>query len=331
MRNPFKSKQNSRFKFRESALVFAGILTMVFVAGFASNASAVSLKQNTLIEGNTITLGHVFTGLDGTKMRGKAEKVLGPAPRPGQDMVLNARTLMRIAVAMDLPWRPTSSADQVVLSRAATVIPPSMVSDILKTELSKEGVAGNFELAFISSIDDLILPADSAQTMAVENVSFQDGQNRFTATIAAPTLDNPIIRKNVSGKIQRMTAVPVLNFAMKNGQIIDDNDIEMVNMRSSAIKAGMVLSKNELIGMTPRRLVQAGQPIKELEIQAPQIVKRGEMITMVFENGALSLTAQGKALESGAKGDLVRVTNISSSRNLEAEVTAFKEVKIRNF
>ncbi len=88
MRKQVKHKQKSTLMLRESALALGIMLVAFFgMIGFAQSASAVSLKYNTLVEDNVITLGDVFTGLDR-----KADKVLGPAPRPGQDMTLNART-----------------------------------------------------------------------------------------------------------------------------------------------------------------------------------------------------------------------------------------------
>ena len=68
---------------------------------FGGAAKAVDLRQNATIEGSVITLGDIFYNLPGN-----GDKVLGPAPRPGADMVLNARTLLRVAMALDLPWRP---------------------------------------------------------------------------------------------------------------------------------------------------------------------------------------------------------------------------------
>ena len=83
--------------------------------------------------------------------------------------------------------------------------------------------------------------------------------------------------------------------------------------------------------MTPRRVIFEDKPIKIEDIEAPRIVKRGENVTMVFKEGPLVLTAQGKALEFGAKGDAIRVTNLTSSRTVEAIVTGEKEVSVSVF
>ena len=94
----------TQLKIKESAIGLAIITALtMFLLSIPQRASAVSLKPTSVITEDTIRLGDLFSGLEH-----KSERVLGMAPRPGQDMVLNARTLMRIAIALDLPWRPTS-------------------------------------------------------------------------------------------------------------------------------------------------------------------------------------------------------------------------------
>jgi len=316
---------------RQVFLVFAFATSVVMTIGLASASlarasTAISIKHNSVIEGNVITLGDVFTGLER-----KAEKVLGPAPRPGHDMVLNARTLMRIAIAMDLSWRPVSTADQVILSRAASVITPGIIEESLKNELGIKGISGKFDISIISGPQSLTLPFGSEEKVEIESIRFNKDQNRFDAVLAAPSKDNPIVREKISGAIQRLVTVPVLRGALKNGNVIRARDIDYVDVRSAFLKHDIILSEDELVGMTPRRIILAGDPIKEKDVQAPQIIERGELVTMVFENGSLSLTAKGKALESGAKGDVIRVVNANSSRTLEAQVTAQKEVLVHGF
>ncbi len=47
---------------------------------------------------------------------------------------------------------------------------------------------------------------------------------------------------------------------------------------------------------------------------------RGDLVTVVLETPSLQLTAQGKALEDGAKNALVRVENTKSNRVIDAAV-----------
>ena len=314
-----------RLKIRETALGFVVAMILALSIIVPQTASAVSLRHNTMLENNVITLGDIFAGLERNE-----DKVLGPAPLPGKDMVLNARTLLRVAIAMDLPWRPSSGADQIVLSRAATVVNPLMIKEALSSELAAKGVSGNFDVAVLNGVSQIILPYNEEPNVAVESISFDDNQNHFDAVLVAPSLDNQIVRERITGRIQRMISVPVLKSPIKHGHIIRANDLSFMDMRAELIKHDMVIAPQELIGKTPRRVVLAGEPVKTAYIEEPQVVERGDRITMVYQHGPLSLTAEGKALEGGANGDFIRVVNAASNRTIEAKVTGLRQVTVEN-
>ncbi len=308
---------------RQCTAVIVLSLIALLVIAYPQKASAINLKQNSVLSGNTITLGDVFYGLPHS-----ADKVLGPAPRPGRDMVLNARTLMRIAMAMDLEWRPQSSTDYVVLSRAATVIERSAIETALKDALKDQGLNGLYNLVMPDEMAEIILPQGELANVSVSDMKLHKSQNRFEATLVAPSKDNPIYRSRVSGSIQNLVEIPVLKSAMRAGTIIGQHDIEMMPIPEKHLNTDFIVSANSLIGATPRRLITAGQSIKANEIESPKIVERGEYVTMIFNKGLLKLTARGKALQHGAKGDTIRIVNTSSNKTLEGVVTASKEVSV---
>jgi len=305
------------------AIMSMAALTLVLSGG---QAHAIGLKSNSIIEGHDITLGDVFYDLERD-----SDRVLGAAPRPGKDMVLNARTLMRIAVALDLPWRPTSSADQVVLRRSATVINDKMLEAGIFSALKERDVPGHFEIDLPAQTSEIILPANSPDTFDITDLDINYERGTFTASIAAPSKDDPIQRLQVAGKLHQLTDVPVLSRALNHGDIIRARHIETIKMRSSRINSGTILSAADLVGMTPRRMVLDGKPIVANDVEAPRIVKRGESVTLNFKSGSLELSAMGKALEHGSKGDLVRVVNNSSNRTIEALVTGEREVTVQTF
>ncbi len=313
------------FMFREILLAITfGIALALSVINMAHAVTAVSIKHNSLIENDVITLGDVFNGVNDEK----AKKVLGPAPRPGHDMTLSPRTLLRIAIAMDLPWRPTSNADQVTLSSASTLISTDMIEQTLIAALQDKGLSGNYQLLLTAGNQDIVLPKNEQDTIEIEEIAFDTEKNRFDATIVAPSKENPIKRERVSGVIQYMAELPVLNTTIRNGQKISSADIDFISVRVDTLNAGYILDTDALIGMTPRRILAAGKPIRDNDIQAPQLIKRGDIVTMTFNSGTLALTAQGKAMENGARGDTIRVVNASSNKTLQATIVDAKEVSV---
>lgn len=289
---------------------------VVFIGG--REAMAASLKPTSVISENVFTVGDIFSGLSDEK----AKHVLGASPLPGNDMVLNARTLMRIAVAMDLPWRPSSTMDQVVIRRDAVKISTNEIQGAITTALKDEGLEDRFELSFYGNPDPaLILPSGHSKDMQIADLTYDRQNDRFEARLVAPSKEEPVAEMLVSGKIERLIPVPVIRGTMSRGDIIDSYDIDWVDMKSSELQDDIVLNGDDLVGMSPRRIVVSGKPVRRIDLEYPQLISRGETITIKYEDGFLNLSAKGKSMQNGAKGDIVRVVNLSSNRTIEAMVT----------
>jgi flagella basal body P-ring formation protein FlgA len=287
-------------------------------------ATAASLKAMSIVTTDNIMLKDLFDGVSRN-----ANYVIGPAPQPGEDMVLNARTLYRIAIAMDLPWRPKSTADTIVVRRDATIVPYSKIESTIKKELLNEGLNGRYNLTLSGGNKSIVLAKDLPQSVEVSSIDFDPARDKFSATIVAPSIENPVKKIMVSGSVERLIQIPVLRAPLRNGMIIGQNDIDWIDMPEAELQHDTLFKGEDVIGLTPRRITYAGKPILAKELQRPQIVTRGETVTVYFKEGPLVLSAKGKALQNGAKGDLVRVTNLSSSKSFDAIITAQNEVVVR--
>lgn len=308
---------------RIALFIFAVSIGMIVVLAGTKQALAASLRSEAIISGDYIKLGDIFSGVK------NAEYILGPAPAPGKDMVLNARTLYKIAAALDVEWSPSSSAEQIVLKRHATVIPETEIQSAIEDKIRESGSADKFTVSFINAPGSIILPAESQTTLDVTAFNFDPQKNTFHAVVVAPSAEKPLKRLNLSGRIEPLIAVPVLKNTLKNGDLIGALDIDYIDIAESHIANGAVLDEKNIVNMTPRRLVQAGKPIISNELEPPKMVERGDLVTLIFANGPITLTVKGKSLQAGSLGDTIRVSNVESNKNLQGTVTAHREVTIR--
>ncbi len=234
---------------RIALLVFAITLGAIIVMAGAKAAFAASLRSETVITGDYIKLGDIF---EGTK---NAEYVLGPAPQPGKEMILNARTLYKIASSLDVEWSPASSAEQIILRREASVIPTSEITSSLEDKIRESGIKESFSVNYINAPTDIILPANTEQGIEITAFDFDAQKDTFHAVVVAPSAENPVKRINVSGHIDRLVPVPVLKNGLRNGDIIGAMDIDWIDLAQNKIPNGTVMTEKELINMTPRRAI----------------------------------------------------------------------------
>jgi flagella basal body P-ring formation protein FlgA len=124
----------------------------------------------------------------------------------------------------------------------------------------------------------------------------------------------------------QMADVAVLTRAVDKGEIVSADDFT-VEPRPVYEGRG-ALAPQSAAGKEAVRPLREGMPVRSIDLIRPQIVKRGEPVTIAVRAGALSITAQGKALASGARGDNVRVVNLATNRTLDAVVDAPGTVRI---
>lgn len=106
--------------------------------------------------------------------------------------------------------------------------------------------------------------------------------------------------------------------------VIGPDDIAMV-----AAEIPGALSTPELaVGMEARVTLYAGRPVHEADISAPALVKRNQLVTLVFQTAGLTIHTEGRALERGSLGDLVHVMNLSSHLTIQGLVAPDGSVSV---
>lgn len=119
-----------------------------------------------------------------------------------------------------------------------------------------------------------------------------------------------------------MHMVPVLAQPIARGEIIRDESVIMQEVKRSPAGFDYITDSAGLIGMAAKRPLRAGVPLRVSDITPPQIIKKGDMITIAFETPGLSLTIRGKALDDGILGQSIRVMNTQTNRIFEGAAAA---------
>ncbi|MFQ5562730.1 MAG: flagellar basal body P-ring formation chaperone FlgA [Parvularculaceae bacterium] len=82
-----------------------------------------------------------------------------------------------------------------------------------------------------------------------------------------------------------------------------------------------------LIGQEALHALYKGQPFSESDVHPQTIVERNALVKMEFVKGPLTITAEGRALDSGGMGERVRVMNVFSRRIVSTIVVGTNTVK----
>jgi flagellar basal body P-ring formation protein FlgA len=111
---------------------------------------------------------------------------------------------------------------------------------------------------------------------------------------------------------------------IRAGAVITASDIVSPNDRDSMRRAV------NIIGMEAIRTLYQGQPLYEEGLRKPTLVKRNAIVQMEFAKGAMSISAEGRALDQGGLGDRIRVMNLISSRVVVATISGTDSVRAKS-
>lgn len=115
--------------------------------------------------------------------------------------------------------------------------------------------------------------------------------------------------------------VPVLVRPISRGEIVSTDDLELRLVALGQEQQPIAESLESLVGMEARRTLAPGQPIVLSQVIAPDVIKRGQAVSIRYDESDLRITMSGKALQNGAKGEWIAVENSSSGRQIEGRVT----------
>jgi flagellar basal body P-ring formation protein FlgA len=123
------------------------------------------------------------------------------------------------------------------------------------------------------------------------------------------------------------TIVP--NRVIYPGELIAADAIEEVAFdRGNRNLPPLVMSADEIEGKVARRTLLPGRLIQLGALREPWAVEAGKEVTVLFEDGALSISATAVPLANAAVGDLVKLRNIDSGAVFSGTVMADGSVRV---
>jgi len=133
------------------------------------------------------------------------------------------------------------------------------------------------------------------------------------------------LRAEVSASIE----LPLLRRALPRGALIGESDLQLTRRRITTRPAGLIEDPSMAIGMQLLRPLPAGSILRFGQVDHPEIVERGQTVTLIAGSPGVEVRMQGKAMAGGAAGDRLMVTNLSSGRRVEGVVLRDGSIRIR--
>ena len=305
----------------------AAVAAAIALALAAGAAYAAELRPAVTVSGDTVTLGDLFDDA------GKAsDVVVASAPQPGYRSEISISRISLAARRNGIEWRNDAGLSHIVVARSGIAVPEDEVSAAVAAAIASQSTglpsASQLQVDFTNGAAGVQVADNAEISVNVEQIAFNRRNGSFTALLRAPAGDMLAPVQRVTGRAYPVSEVPVLTRDMRPGDVVRHGDIDWVRVPSNRIGQNVITSLDQLLGMSPRYQARAGEPLRLSDMVPPVLVEKGAQVDMLLTSGALTLIARGRALESGAIGDIINVLNTRSNRTLRGVVDGPNSIRI---
>lgn len=304
----------------------AGLLLMCFacVKAYAENPPVLRSQIMTLSE--IVTVGDFYSNAGIY-----ASKPLFRSPDMGTSGNVAAAQVAERARAAGLTAAGTDGLRTVVVHRGATKIEREQLTNLVRNALAERNAGidpDSLDVRLIQAPERILADPKVKDPLRFDRIDWAATSGHFViqATVA---VELGTERLTLSGTAQEMVEIVTLAQPLRRGDVVRIEDLTVMRLARSKAPAGAVIDPGMITGKEARTNIRANAPLSKRNFQRPVLVGRGDKVTVTFNMPGMKLTSRAKALDDGAKGDVIDVMNLQSRRVVPAIVTSRGQVRVQ--
>lgn len=178
---------------------------------------------------------------------------------------------------------------------------------------------GTARVDFLSARGDKS-PLEGGVTLRVENAGPPDFIGDAAFLVRHYRAGNLLRTETVRTRIEVMRDVVVTAKTLATGTVLNQGDFQLSRRWVRRVHPQALVSGEEAAGRRLAVQLAAGAEILASMLKEVPLVRRGQMVKIILERGAMRIMTVGLPEEDGVAGSIVRVRNITSNRIIYARV-----------
>lgn len=305
-----------------------GLIAALAVAVLTAKAYAadVSAYSHVLVEDASVKMGNIFTNLSVED----SSKELFKAPEVGKKFTLTPQWLSATAKQFGYTFTAAPGKGVTIIERATDTIRAEDVSHFIAGKLKEQGYATNAVVELDNRNLQIPIAQNTAKDISLTKLSVNNASKKFTAELSVKQDETSSQQLTIAGRFDPLVKIPVVSTQKVSGDVINKDDITYLSLRTDSVSPQHITTADKLIGMTPKRSLAPETPIRLTDVQTPILVKKNDTVTVTLASQGMAISMKGRAMQDGSKGDVIRILNPVSKREIEGSVTGLAEVRIEN-
>ena len=299
---------------------------------FVLARTVVKVPERAKVNSKLISLGEIadIKGDDSQLVEALKSIVLGKAPLPGEmreisdryvEMKVKQKGIDPSTLTLDLP-------EKIEVLRESIEISPKEIEKIVKQFIHQKMPWDSKQVTIKTSPTKGIVLAAGEITYEVVPQKREDYLGVTNLSVIFMVDGRAESKLWVNAHIDVSKEVVVSNHLLRRHYTITEGDIRLENMNLAELSANVVTDPLEVIGKRTKRAIDPNLPLELNFLEVPPLVRRGDLVTIVAESDTLKITTQGIVSENGCKGEMVRVINTNSRKDVYARVVDSRTVAV---
>lgn len=181
----------------------------------------------------------------------------------------------------------------------------------------------------VNALDPRLRLKACSKPLEIEKTKASSSAGKVTLSVRCP--DSPQWKIYVPLTIESEFSIVTLTTSLGRGDIVSAGDLQVAQIRKRGFPDPFLTKVEDAIGFSAKRALATGTELKHNMLATPLAIKRGEQTLITASGSGLKVQMNGKALQDGSAGDLIRVKNLSSDRVIQGEVQLDGTVNINQW
>lgn len=202
------------------------------------------------------------------------------------------------------------------------------IAEVIKEEFVEQGMEETADLEFFGGQTFFQIEDARTAKILVSDLKTDELQNKFSCKVEIFADGKAYAKTEVQGKYYVLGEVYVPARNINKGEVITEDMLKTIRIRMNRIKPANVIDKDKLINKETKKSLKEGKVVNARDIGNKILIRRNDIVTIVYKTDKMQITAKVQAMSDGAKGEKIEVMNTKSKKVLFAEVIDANTVEI---
>jgi|GEM_PF-4780781 len=293
-------------------------------------SGVIEVHSEALVNGEQILLKNIarVRGFDPPTKASLELIYISQSPNPGRIQTLSRRYIEKVLASRGVggEWK---IPENVAVSRASQKFSDEVLEKMLIDSVSERtGLdLDRISLKLARKTGGVALPKGEIN-MQVEFPSDERFNGLSTAKIT-PYINGKEERAFfVTARVDLQGEAVFAARELNRDEVVGPDDIEVREVSLSRLPSNVIRNPEEVLGMLVTARVRQGEAMRTTAFEAPELIKRGDLVQIVIETRGMRVESRGIAKENGRMRDVIKVMNMGSNKIVYGQVTAIGEVRV---